>query len=440
MNLNKKIGYLLDSGLSPNFVSSMNESTINTLYNRLVENKKKETTEQAASTNVQKINIPASTAYKVPSGGEVDINNVKVTNQGGVATVMPTSGKPVTETEEIDEKFESKAQQGLFWAKCKKCKSDDCKWCKMAKEFSKSTSKKQYEKMPEKKHPEKTVKYKKNTNEEFTMANYFDKVASVHANNAVGKLTKEEIIKKQIDKIVETNLNPTMKKRELLRLIESQSNLKRKVNEDFYFDDEMEEAVEDFYFNPEMKESSIYAEPETDVEVIKKYGDEEESEMEEREPTDVVVVEDCKSGKKKFFIDMSEAGRGKFFMIETKNDQYCVQAVGVDFQSPNASVIDKFNSCSDCERNSGKGGGKEERVSYGIDRFSSEESKGGYREIGNPFEKMDIHKNIDPNEKMLPQGPHRKHKPMMGDISESFKKELNKINEILNRRNRYNNF
>jgi len=248
MNLNKKIGYLLDSGLSPNFVSSMNESTINTLYNRLVENKKKETTEQAASTNVQKINIPASTAYKVPSGGEVDINNVKVTNQGGVATVMPTSGKPVTETEEIDEKFESKAQQGLFWAKCKKCKSDDCKWCKMAKEFSKSTSKKQYEKMPEKKHPEKTVKYKKNTNEEFTMANYFDKVASVHANNAMGKLTKEEIIKKQIDKIVETNLNPTMKKRELLKLIESQSNLKRKVNEDFYFDGEMEEAVEDFDF------------------------------------------------------------------------------------------------------------------------------------------------------------------------------------------------
>ena len=53
--------------------------------------------------------------------------------------------------EEINEKFESKAQQGLFWARCNKCKTDDCKWCKMAKEFSKSTSKKQYEKMPEKK-------------------------------------------------------------------------------------------------------------------------------------------------------------------------------------------------------------------------------------------------------------------------------------------------
>ena len=41
MNLNKKIGYLLDSGLTPNFISSINESTIDTLYNRLVETKKK---------------------------------------------------------------------------------------------------------------------------------------------------------------------------------------------------------------------------------------------------------------------------------------------------------------------------------------------------------------------------------------------------------------
>jgi hypothetical protein len=53
---------------------------------------------------------------------------------------------------------------------------------------------------------------------------------------------------------------------------------------------------------------------------------------------------------------------------------------------------------------------------------------------------MDIDKNINPGTEMLPQGPHRKHKPMMGDITESFKKELNKIDEILNRRNRYNNF
>ena len=64
---------------------------------------------------------------------------------------MPTEGV-------IKEKFESKAQQGLFWARCNKCSSKNCKWCKMAKEFSDSTSKKQYKDMPEKKNPEKTVK------------------------------------------------------------------------------------------------------------------------------------------------------------------------------------------------------------------------------------------------------------------------------------------
>jgi hypothetical protein len=65
----------------------------------------------------------------------------------------------------IKEKFESKAQQGLFWARCEKCTSKNCKWCKMAKEFSDSTSKKQYKEMPEKKHPEKSVNKKEKTNE-----------------------------------------------------------------------------------------------------------------------------------------------------------------------------------------------------------------------------------------------------------------------------------
>ena len=57
---------------------------------------------------------------------------------------------------EINEKFQSKSQQGLFWARCNKCSDKKCKWCKMAKEFSDSTSKKDYKKMPEKKRPEKT--------------------------------------------------------------------------------------------------------------------------------------------------------------------------------------------------------------------------------------------------------------------------------------------
>ena len=139
MNLNKKIGLLLDNGLSPNFISSLTESKINFLFEKM--SKRKEAKEQAASPNVQKVNIPATTDYKVPAGGEVDINNVKITNQGGIATVTPmeseikeddtlnvvndpdatADGMGMFETD-LTEKFESKAQQGLFWARCNNVK------------------------------------------------------------------------------------------------------------------------------------------------------------------------------------------------------------------------------------------------------------------------------------------------------------------------------
>jgi hypothetical protein len=99
---------------------------------------------------------------------------------------------------EITEKFESKAQQGLFWARCNKCSSKDCKWCKMAKEFSDSTSKKQYKNMQEKKHPEKTVK--KNTNENF-----------------------KKFLEKKISEMVDNNIDAKMSKKDLIETIKKKS-------------------------------------------------------------------------------------------------------------------------------------------------------------------------------------------------------------------------
>jgi hypothetical protein len=79
---------------------------------------------------------------------------------------MPDGKVEVTKEGEVTEKFESKAQQGLFWAKCNNSKGQEKKkWCDMAKEFSDSTTKKDYKKMPEKKHPEKTVKTKSKKSE-----------------------------------------------------------------------------------------------------------------------------------------------------------------------------------------------------------------------------------------------------------------------------------
>jgi hypothetical protein len=100
----------------------------------------------------------------------------------------------------LNEKFESKAQQGLFWARCNKCSTKNCKWCKMAREFSDSTSKKQYEKMPEKKHPEKTVNVGKNTNEGL-----------------------EKFLEKKIIDMVESSISPKMKKKDLIKTIKEKT-------------------------------------------------------------------------------------------------------------------------------------------------------------------------------------------------------------------------
>jgi hypothetical protein len=264
MNLNKKIGLLLDNGLNPNFITSLNEGQVTTIYNRLVETKKenKEQAQQGVTTKIttEKVTTINPNALNSPQGVVVDGLNLQ--NQGGqlVARQMKEGG-------EMSEKFESKAQQGLFWARCKKCESKNCKWCKMAKEFSDKTTKKDYKKMPEKKHPEKTVKYKKKkTNEEFTMANYFDKVASVYANNAMGKttgdLTKEQFVKKHINKIVENNLRPTMKKGDLLKIIESEIKRKKGLNEDFYMGDMDEEF--DFMSDTETEVEPNWYEDEDD--------------------------------------------------------------------------------------------------------------------------------------------------------------------------------
>ena len=279
MNLNKKIGFLLDNGLSPNFISSMNEGQVTTIYNRLVESKKENKEAQEITTKIKRFSasevadaktkresLPGGKAVKMNPDGSVDVTmEGKELSEEDTLNVVndpdaTADGMGMFETD-LTEKFESKAQQGLFWARCNKCKDDDCKWCKMAKEFSKSTSKKQYEKMPEKKHPEKTVKYKKKTNEEFTMANYFDKVASTYANNAMGKtinsLTKEQFVKKHINKIVENNLRPTMKKRDLLKLIESEIKRKKGLNEDFYVGD----MDEEFDFMSDVETAPIRIKP-----------------------------------------------------------------------------------------------------------------------------------------------------------------------------------
>ena len=149
------------------------------------------------------VQITPSTGFKTTAqaGDEVPIGDTLVIAKGPVEIM--SKDKPETGLKkegEVTEKFESKAQQGFFWAKCNTSKGvKKKKWCEMAREFSDSTSKKQYKDMPEKKRTEKTVKRKtrKNTDENY-----------------------EKYLEEQIFNMIEKHIEPSMTKGELLRTIQ----------------------------------------------------------------------------------------------------------------------------------------------------------------------------------------------------------------------------
>ena len=116
MKTKDQIKVLLENGIRANTISKMNEAQIKVLVNRFV----------------------VSEITQVSSSDAPTIK--KLQDEKKAFEVYENE-------EELSEKFESKAQQGLFWAKCKNSSGKTKeKWCKMAKEFSDSTTKKHSEK------------------------------------------------------------------------------------------------------------------------------------------------------------------------------------------------------------------------------------------------------------------------------------------------------
>ena len=184
MRTKKNIVFLIENGLSINTVSKMTDNQVKVL----VEKFKKENKEQTqVVTQVYDSSKPDQKAklnqmLKDPTklqGQNIEVKEDEMTEDATVDDLLnnnefggnlpvnydnpqdegtpdPDGKNDGMEESEIKEKFQSKSQQGLFWARCNKCSDKKCKWCKMAKEFSDSTSKKDYKKMPEKKRPEKT--------------------------------------------------------------------------------------------------------------------------------------------------------------------------------------------------------------------------------------------------------------------------------------------
>jgi len=228
MKINDKIVRLINHGLSGDLLSELDERQINSLYKRLVETKNENSEAVTTKSSIEstKYTGPEVSAMKSKGQGLKVNGEVLPTADGGLEVIKRTgtAGSETTENVDIEmmEKFESKAQQKYFWAKCNRSKGKEKeKWCKMADEFSMKTSKKDYKKMPEKIHPEKTVNVKKEQKE-----NYLNMVGKSFNKNMQNKIADispslkfESDLEKRIESLIETHLSPKMTKRDLVKLV-----------------------------------------------------------------------------------------------------------------------------------------------------------------------------------------------------------------------------
>jgi hypothetical protein len=247
MKTNDKLLHLLNHGFSGHLLGELNESQVNTLYKKLVESKKENkeaTTKTETKTYTdyssgevstmkskgQTINVKDGQVQPLPDGGIRVVQEEDDLENDDISLSLGAKGDDdmalALSNMEITEKFASKAQQKYFWAKGNRSKGKEKeKWCTMADEFQKSTSKKQSKVMPEKIHPEKTVKYKKETKE-----NYLDMVGKAFNKNMGNKIADirpsvnmgESEIEKGIMRLIEKHLTPKMSKKEFLSLVSEQ--------------------------------------------------------------------------------------------------------------------------------------------------------------------------------------------------------------------------
>ena len=120
---------------------------------------------------------------------------------------------------EIDEKFESKAQQKLFFMKCGDGKTkEQKKWCKLRDEFASSTTKKDYEDMPE---------YASDDDKKESKPKRRKPTSKRKSRRR--KSTNESYIENRVLQMIEKHIEPSMTKGELLQLLEDKKKAKKEV-------------------------------------------------------------------------------------------------------------------------------------------------------------------------------------------------------------------
>jgi DNA-directed RNA polymerase subunit F len=226
---------LIESGFKPSTVINLNEKQINILYEKI--KSKKETTEAELSIDPKNPNDLQIAKDKglVDSSGKIKIQmgeeNIDDENSLGKLATQSLTGQETPHDSddmapdgmdddsdnnrgEMTEKFKSKSQQKYFFARCNDetlSKKERDKWCKMADEFAGDT--KDFSKLPEKKKKE-------------TKENYLNMVGKAMNKNMENKIADirpslkwENVIEKELEKIVERNLSAKVTKKDFLSLM-----------------------------------------------------------------------------------------------------------------------------------------------------------------------------------------------------------------------------
>lgn len=237
-----------------------------------------------------------------------------------------------------------------------------------------------------------------------------------------------------------------MKKKDLLRLIESQNRKPRNLNEEFYLKSEMYEDIEAPTFDP-------YTTVSTDTE----YGIESK-----KEKSKIAKAANCEDEKQHFYIKPKKDTRpGDVYMISDGGSKYCVQVVKMVNDEPeDFKIINSYSECTDCIidlKLSEKSGG----FSLGGGSVVNQaRESGGYQEITpNKRFKTNFDKQVEkqglPNarkktddteidfddmgykwksddDRFLDENAHN----LFENIRMEFKSKLNEINSIINRKNK----
>jgi hypothetical protein len=231
MKINDKVLRLVKHGLKATNLTKLNESQINSLYSRLVE---------------QVTKIPGKPQYKIGTeGGNIPANakgyDIKQNNDKTVTAI------PMGETEEINEKSVSKQQQKLMGLalSVKKGDTPKSKVSKSVKDIAKKMSKSDLDDFASTKHKGLPNKVETNEEEKYDLTDAFQK----HAANYLTKVADKSVprigdigesqLEKEITRLVEKHLSPKMTKKDFMNIIENNLIVARESEMNEESEDEM---------------------------------------------------------------------------------------------------------------------------------------------------------------------------------------------------------